>query len=82
MTITEETRFESYIQRPIRSSEILGILGDREMTARQILQESKYDDMNCIRPRLTELKAQGKIAAVGKALDLATGRKVAIFKAI
>lgn len=82
MEITKETRREAYIQRPIRSDEILGILGDRKMSARQIMIESKYSDMNAIRPRLTELKAQGKIEAAGKAYDKATGRTVAVFKAV
>ena len=80
--VTKETRNASFIRRPIRADEILNIMGDREMTARQILLESKYSDMNCIRPRLTELKAQGKIEAVGKAYDMATKRNVALFRAI
>lgn len=82
MEITKETRFESYIARPIRANEILELLGDDELTARQIMQKSKYSDMNAIRPRLTELKALGKIEAVGKAYDKATKRNVAVFRVV
>jgi predicted HTH transcriptional regulator len=80
--ITKETRFESYIARPIRANEILELMGEEEMTARQIMQKSKYSDMNAIRPRLTELKALGKIEAVGKAYDKATNRSVAVFRVV
>ncbi len=82
MEITKETRFESYIARPIRANEILELLGDDELTARQIMQKSKYSDMNAIRPRLTELKALGKVEAVGKAYDKATKRNVAVFRVV
>jgi predicted HTH transcriptional regulator len=80
--ITKETRLESYIARPIRANEILELMGEEEMTARQIMQKSKYSDMNAIRPRLTELKALGKIEAVGKAYDKATNRSVAVFRVV
>ena len=82
METTKETRFESYIARPIRANEILELLGDDELTARQIMQKSKYSDMNAIRPRLTELKESGKVEVVGKAYDTATRRNVALFKAV
>lgn len=82
MEITKQTRAESYRRRPARMNEILTIMGDKEMTARQILNASKYKDMNAIRPRLTELKALGKIEAVGKAYDKATNRSVAVFKVV
>ena len=48
---TQQTRFESYIERPqrTRKQQILAILGNREMTARMILKQMKHTDMNFVR---------------------------------
>lgn len=82
-SITNETRFESYIQRPVtRCDEILAVMGDREMTARQISCEMGYSDLNAVKPRLTELKSEGKVRVVGKAYDSTTKRKVAVWRVI
>lgn len=79
--VTKETRRESYIRRPVtRANEILKALGDDQMTARQIATKMGFSDLNAVKPRLTELKAQGLIEAVGKAVDLTTGRTTAIYE--
>ncbi len=52
------------------------------MTARQIAYGMGFKDLNAVKPRLSELKAAGRIEAVGKAYDNATKRKVAVYKAI
>lgn len=62
MEITKETRRESYIQRPVsRVNQILDFMGDKDMTARQIAYGLGYKDLNAVKPRLTELKAEGKV---------------------
>lgn len=82
MGITEETRLESYLQRPAtRAQDILRFMGHDAMTARQIAYGMGYTDLNAVKPRLSELKAAGRIEAVGKAYDNATKRKVAVYKA-
>lgn len=79
--VTKETRLESYIKRPVtRANEILNVMGDERMTARQIATKMGFSDLNAVKPRLTELKKQGLINAVGKALDLTTGRNTAIYE--
>lgn len=81
--ITRETRRESYLRRPVnRKVEILEVLGDREMSARQIAAELGAEDMNYVRPRLTEMVQGGKVEVVSKAYDLATNRKVAMFRRV
>ena len=81
--ITKETRQEAYVVRPAtRAVEILKVLGDREMTAREISYELGFSDLNAVKPRLTELKEIGVIEAVGKKLDHITNRNVAIWRKI
>ena len=61
MSITEETRLESYINTPTseRKKMILSILGDKQMTARMIAYALGFRDLNAVKPRLTELKKEG-----------------------
>lgn len=82
MSITEETRLESYISTPTseRKQMILTILGDRQMTARMIAYALGFRDLNAVKPRLTELKKEGRIVVVGKAYDEMTERRVAVFQ--
>ena len=83
MSITKETRLESYLQRPVkRCDEILAVMGDRPMTAREIAYALGFNDLNAVKPRLTELKNEGKVIVVGKARDNVTKRKVAVWRAI
>lgn len=82
MEITKETRLESYIQRPVtRAQDILRFMGHDAMTARQIAYGMGYMDLNAVKPRITELKAAGRIEAVGKAYDDISKRRVAVYKA-
>lgn len=81
--VTKETRKESYIKRPVnRCIEILDAMGDREMSARQIAFELGAEDLNYVRPRLTEMLKRGEIEVTKKAFDMATSRKVAMFRRV
>ena len=82
--ITEQTRFESYLLRPINSRQqtILEVLGQREMTARQIAYALGYQDLNAVKPRLTELAKEGRVEVVRKTKDMTTNRSVAVWKAV
>ena len=82
-SITRETRKSSYLKRPVtRAGEIMEVMGDRAMTARQICFELGAEDLNYVRPRLTELAAKGKGEVVGKVFDMSTGRYVAQWKVV
>lgn len=83
MDITKETRLEAYIQRPVtRVNQIMQVLGDREMTSREIAQEMGFTDMNAVKPRMTELKNLGKVKAIAKKKDPITNVRVAVWKAV
>lgn len=83
MEITKETRLEAYITRPVtRASAIIKFMGERELTAREIAYGMGYTDLNAVKPRLTELKAQGKVEVIGKQKDITTGKSVAIWKVV
>ena len=82
-TITKETRQEAFITRPVRrKTAILEVLGEREMTAREIAYEMGYQDLNAVKPRLSELVGKGRVEVVGKAFDEVTKRKVAIYRRV
>lgn len=83
MEITKETRLESYITRPVtRASAIIKFMGEKELTAREIAYGMGYTDLNAVKPRLTELKEQGRVEVVGKQKDITTGKNVAVWKVV
>ena len=92
MSITEETRRESYESvKPLlvcRRVIILEILGNREMTATEIAEIlcsrgiTPFYERNFAAPRLTELKDAGKVKTVGKRLCEKTGRKISVWKKV
>ena len=65
-----------------RKNDILNVLGDREMSARQIAWRLGYEDMNAVRPRITEMVEEGILEAAGTIRDTVTGRRVATFRKI
>lgn len=90
MKETRQMSFEDIKpQKRTKYMQILEILSNKEMTAREIELEmnrrrySTYFDMNHVRPRLTELvKEYGKICECGTKIDNLTKKKVAIYKRI
>ena len=85
---TLETRHESNekVNRKLRYLQILDILGDKQMTAKEIaveMQERGFttnDDRNNAAPRLTELCKMGKVDVIGKKRCLYTDRKVTVYE--
>ncbi len=84
MSITRQTRNASYRKlNPLaRQAKILEVLGNKEMTSREIATLLGYTDMNAVRPRITELVAMGKIEVCGAVNDPVTGRTVAVYKRV
>lgn len=81
--ITKETRLESYIAKPDkRKGAILEVLGDREMSARQLATEMGFTERNAVAPRLTEMTNAGILEVCGKAYDALTDRKVALYRRV
>lgn len=86
--ITYETRHDSHekVNKEKRYKQIKEILGDKEMTAREValeLYKRRYTtsaDRNYAAPRLTELVDRCEVMVVGKKYDSETGRKVATYK--
>ncbi len=75
--ITKETRFESFLAtdpRP-RQAQILAVWNG-DMTAREVAEKLGYQEMNCVRPRITELEQSGQLIQVDKWPDLKTNRRV------
>lgn len=81
--ITKETRQEAYVVRPVtRAKDVLEVLGEDELTAREIAQRLGTNDRQYVAPRITELKNAGLIEAVGKRKDTITGINVAVWKKV
>lgn len=88
MKETRQMSFEDIKPQKItKYMQILEILSNKEMTAREIELEmnrrgySTYFDMNHVRPRLTELvKEYRKVCECGIKIDNLTKKKVAIYK--
>ena len=89
--ITYETRQLSFEdikpKRLTRYLQILEILGNKEMTAREIetirskTYKPKRFDMNCVRPRLTELVNEyHELVECGIKRDEETNKTVAIYR--
>lgn len=82
-TITKETRQESFITRPVsRKKDILKVMGDKEMTAREIAYALGFTERNAAAPRLTEMRSEGLVKVVGKKWDSVTGKCVAVWRAV
>lgn len=95
MSITLKNRREAYEnvkpKRDNRKALILEVLknGDpggmtAEEVAQQLLKDGKipYIDPNFTRPRLTELKEDGKVEVVGKRRSFTTARNTAVWKVV
>lgn len=87
MGVTVETRREAHeFVKPLkhtRQNDIVNAMGTEELTAREIALKMGFgEDMNKVRPRLTELEKTGKIKAVAKRYCPVTQRTVAVFKVV
>lgn len=84
MSITEETRRESYYETeqtaPTRRKIIYGCLKQHgPQTADELMERLGYTDPNNVRPRLTELKQAGLIEAAGRRTSNRTGKGAAVW---
>lgn len=90
MSITDETRRDSYIETlpktNDRKSLIKYLLQIKDMTAHELTEQLlilgliPYYDRNFVSPRLTELKEAGQVEAVAKRYCKRTDRHVAVWK--
>ena len=83
MSITQETRRESYrATNTATRKRILLWAFERygPMTARECAAALGYQDLNAVKPRITELCGEGLLEAAGKRKDPVTDRNVAVFK--
>ena len=74
-------------KRLTKYNQILEVISDKEMTAREIEAEmnrkgySKYFDMNHVRPRLTELTNDyHELVECGTRVDYLTNKSVAVYR--
>lgn len=86
--ITLENRSESYesVDKSLRYSQILEILDNKEMTAKEIAVEMNKkgyiptDERNFTAPRLTELSIKGIVEPINKKKCTYTGKTVSVYK--
>lgn len=85
MSITSQTRQLSFEdikpKRLTKYIKILNVLGNEQLTAREIMKRIGARDMNEVRPRITELcKEYHEMVACGEKFDNETRRTVAVFR--
>lgn len=82
--IARNCQLEAYKLRPGgRQWLVFGILEQYgAMTAREVCRKLGSNDMNYVRPRLTELVQMGKIEIIGKKRDEITDRSTSIYQVI
>lgn len=82
--ITLECRHDSLhdLSPGTRQQDILNTLGNTSMTARQIADTLGFNDLNAVKPRLTELVHFKRVEAVDKVKDYATGRSVSVYRRV
>lgn len=86
--ITYETRIESFetVDKAKRYKQILYVLGNREMTAKEIAVDMcelgmiPTSERNFTAPRLTEMSKNGLVEPVGKKKCQFTGKMVAVYR--
>lgn len=83
MSITKETRLESYLKTECSNREklILSAL-TKPMTARQVAQSLGFTERNAVAPRLTEMVDKGWVEIAGKAYDKVSKRNVAVYRKV
>lgn len=82
MSITKETRRESYVVRPTTRAGLILAALETPKTARELMIALGYHEMNAVRPRITELMDLGLVEASGKIYDPVTQRNVAVFRRV
>ena len=88
MIVTYDNRAESNesVPRQLRCSQILEVLGDREMTAREIALDMwtrgmiPTSERNFTAPRLTEMSNDGRVEPCGYKMDEWTHKNVTLYR--
>lgn len=82
--IARNCQMEAYKLRPGgRQWLVFGILEQYgAMTAREVCRKLGSNDMNYVRPRLTELVQMGKIEIIDKKRDSVTNRNTSVYQVI
>lgn len=86
MSIPEETRQEAYYEsrkeaKSRREKIYQRLLNDGPMMAETLMAAMGFMDPNSVRPRLTELKGEGKVRPIGKSRNR-QGKRVTLWEAI
>lgn len=90
MVIAYECRHDAHekVDKEKRYAQIKSILGEREMTAREVAEEmfdrgyTNNRERNNSAPRLTELVDRCEVEEVGKKKDNLTGKSVTTYRLI
>lgn len=85
MSITEETRREAYYDSRTlaitRRQVVYSALKKYgPQTVDELMERLGYNDPNCIRPRLTEMKKDGLVETCGKRTSKRTGKTTAVWQ--
>lgn len=88
ITLENKVQANLEVDKQKRYEQILEILANREMTAKEIAQEMYLKDMiptnerNYTAPRLTELSKRGIVEPIGKKKCYWTNKNVAVYRRV
>jgi len=86
VTLETRSQAEQEVNKQMRYNQILEVLGDKEMTAKEIAQEMYMRELiptnerNYTAPRLTELSIEGIVEPVGKKKCEWTNKMVSVYR--
>lgn len=86
ITLETKVQAEQEVNKQMRYNQILEVLGDKEMTAKEIAQEMYIRELiptnerNFVSPRATEMLIDGRLEVIGKKICEWTGKKVSVYK--
>lgn len=86
VTLETRSQAEQEVNKQMRYNQILEVLGDKEMTAKEIAQEMYMRELiptnerNFTAPRLTELSIEGIVEPVGKKKCEWTNKMVSVYR--
>lgn len=81
-SIPKETRREAYENLDIekREADILFVMQDKPMTAREAAYALGFRERNAAAPRLSNMHKHGIVEVIGKVTDSVTNRRVSVYR--
>lgn len=84
MGIAQDAQREGHaaVNKIARYAMILGVLRGNPMTARQVAKVLGFNDLNAVKPRLSEMAKDGRVRRIGTLRDDVTKVHVSVYEVV